>query len=101
MYFVQSFSDPLPPPLRFGPKIGLHFSVTRLSNTPGTRGGRDRMLAVKIRKTRPKISFIRKKNKYYNNKKLHISSSYAIILGETNFQPRGFRRSGTKAKDIE
>ena len=32
---------------------------------------------------------------------LHISSSYAKILGETNFQPREFPRSGSKAKDVE
>ena len=28
-----------------------------------------------------------------------ISSSYAKILGETNFQPREIPRSGSKAKD--
>ena len=32
---------------------------------------------------------------------LHISSSYAKILGETNFQPRQFPRNGSKAKDRE
>ena len=32
---------------------------------------------------------------------LHISSSYAKILWETNFQPREFPRSGSKAKDGE
>ena len=30
---------------------------------------------------------------------MHISSSYAKISGETNFQPREFPRSGSKAKD--
>ena len=30
---------------------------------------------------------------------MHISSSYAKILGETNFQPRENPRSGSKAKD--
>ena len=30
---------------------------------------------------------------------MHISSSYAKILGETNFQPRKFPRCGSKAKD--
>ena len=30
---------------------------------------------------------------------LDISSSYAKILGETNFQPREFPRSGPKGKD--
>ena len=55
-------------------------------NTPGTAGrpgGRDRK---KIEMT--------KKNIF-----LHISSSYTKILGETNFQPREFPRSGSKAKD--
>ena len=32
---------------------------------------------------------------------LHISSSYAKILGETNFQPWEIPRSGWKAKDVE
>ena len=32
---------------------------------------------------------------------LHIFSSYAKILGETNFQPREFPRWGSKAKDGE
>ena len=32
---------------------------------------------------------------------LHISSSYAKILRETNVQPREFPRSGSKAKDIK
>ena len=55
-------------------------------NTPGTAGGpggRDRTLAIKGRKN------------------MHISSSYAKILGETNFQPREFRRSGSNAKDVK
>ena len=30
---------------------------------------------------------------------MHLSTSYAKILGETNFQPREIPRSGTKAKD--
>ena len=30
---------------------------------------------------------------------MHISSSYAKILGETNFQPWEIPRSGSKAKD--
>ena len=34
-------------------------------------------------------------------KKLHISSSYAKILGETNFRTREIHRSGSKAKDGE
>ena len=32
---------------------------------------------------------------------MHISSSYAKILGETNFQPCEIPRSGSKAKDVE
>ena len=32
---------------------------------------------------------------------LHISSSYAIIFGETNFHTGEFPRSGSKAKDGE
>merc|ERR1712128_408731 len=52
-------------------------------NTPGTvggQGGRDRTLAVKSRKNAKKSSFFVKKIFC-----LHISSSYAKILGETNF----------------
>ena len=33
--------------------------------------------------------------------KKNISSSYTKILGETNFQPREFPRSGSKAKDVK
>ena len=60
-----------------------------LSNSPGTGdgpGGRDRTLAKKSRKNAQKS---------YQ----HISSSYAKVLGETNFPPREFPRSGSKAKD--
>ena len=32
---------------------------------------------------------------------MHISSSYAKILGETNFHTREFPQSGSKAKDGE
>ena len=32
---------------------------------------------------------------------MHISSSYAKILGETNFHTRDIPRSGSKAKDRE
>ena len=32
---------------------------------------------------------------------MHVSSSYAKILGETNFHTREFPRSGSKAKDGE
>ena len=32
---------------------------------------------------------------------MHISSSYAKILGETNFYTQEFPRSGSKAKDGE
>ena len=55
------------------------FDMPTDQETQGTRGGpggRERTLAV------------------------HISSSrYAKILGKTNFQPREFPRSGSKAKD--
>ena len=43
-------------------------SVRSTKNTPGTAGGpggRDRTLAVKIRKTARKSAFFRKKNKNY------------------------------------
>ena len=32
---------------------------------------------------------------------MHLSSSYAKILGETNFQPWEIPRRGSKAKDVE
>ena len=59
-------------------------------NTPGTRsgpGGHDRTRAVKGRK-----------NIFFKIFFLHISSSYAKILGETNFPPWEFPRRGSKAK---
>ena len=61
------------------------------TNTPESRGGpggRDRTLAVKNQKNKKKCLF------------LHISSSYATILGETNVHPREFPRRGSKTKDI-
>ena len=58
----------------------------RKNDTPGTAGGpggRDRTLAVKSRKTAEKITFFLKKIKFTPKKYffLHISSSYAKILG--------------------
>ena len=42
------------------------------------------------------------RNFYYTKtKKLHVSSTYAKILGETYFHTREFPRSGSKAKDRE
>ena len=49
-------------------------------------GGRDRTLAVKRRKNAQKsVFFLCKRIKITTTKKLHISSIYAKILGETNF----------------
>ena len=60
-------------------------------NTPGTAGGpggRDRTLAVKSRKNVRKFSFflLNKKLPPKNIFLLHISSSYAKILGEKLFR---------------
>ena len=75
-------------------------------NTPGTAGGpggRDRTLAIKSRKTAEKNSFFRKKIKFTQKEYffLHISSSYAKILGEKLFRTWEFPRRGSKAKDGE
>ena len=43
--------------------------------------------------------FLSKDKNYPPQKYMHISSSYAKILGETNFQPWEIPRSGSKAKD--
>ena len=61
------------------------------------------MLAVKSKKKRLKISFFYcKKMKLPPNISFsHISSSYAKILGETNFCTWEIPRSGSKAKDGE
>ena len=58
---------------------------------------RDCKWPVKSRKNNRKSAFFRKKKKL----SLHISSSYAKILGETNYQPGEIPRSGSKAKDGE
>ena len=86
----------------------MAFGLTKfkmLNNTPGTAGGpggRDRTLAVKSRKTSEKSPFFLKKIKFTQFFFfLHISSSYAKILGETNFRTREIPRSGSKAKDGE
>ena len=55
------------------------------------------------RKNSLKSAFFRKKIKITPQKifVLHISSSYAKKLGETNFRTREILRSGSKAKDAE
>ena len=68
-------------------------------NTPGTAGGPDgraRTLAVKSRKHAKKSAFLVKKKKITQKEYcfLHIYSSYAKILGETNFNTREIPGSG-------
>ena len=76
-----------------------------MMNTPGTAGRsgfHDRTLAEEVEKTPKNLSFLGKKIKL--PKKiffLHISSSYAKILGETNVRTWEIPRSGSKAKDGE
>ena len=70
--------------------------------TPGTRVGqgfRYRTLAVKSRKNVQKSVFFCKKIEITFF--LHISSSYAKILGETNFHAREIPRSGSKVEGGE
>ena len=72
-------------------------------NTAGTRVGpgfHDQTLAVKSRVETENFLFV-KKNITKKIFFLNISSSYAKISGETNFQPREFPRRGSKAKDRE
>ena len=61
------------------------------------------MLAVKSRKTSEKSPFFLKKIKFTPKKYffLHISSSYAKILGEKLFRTWEIPRSGSKAKNGE
>ena len=73
-------------------------------NTPGTAGGpggRDRTLAVA--KNCAKMTFFSGGEKNYPKKIffLHISSSYAKILGEKLFRTWEIPRSGSKAEDGE
>ena len=74
----------------------MGFLLKFVRNTPGTAGGpggRDRTLAVQFFRKKIKIT---KKNIL-----LHISSSYAKILGETNFHAQEFPGSGSKVEDGE
>ena len=75
--------------------------TTKVSNTPGPRnrpGGRDRTLGEKRRKNaRKSVFFVKKKLPFF----LHIFSSYANILGETNVKPWEFPQSGSKTTDGE
>ena len=71
-------------------------------NTPGTAGGpggRDRTLAVA--KIRAKMTFFLGGEKITPKKYffLHISSSYAKILGEKLFRTWEIPRSGSKAEN--
>ena len=57
-------------------------------NTPGTRGWsrlRNRMLAVQKKRTKISFFFVKKKITLKKYIFLDIPSSYAKILGETNF----------------
>ena len=72
--------------------------MKNMQNTPGTAGGpggRDRTLAVKSRKTSEKSPFFLKKIKitqiffFF----LHLSSSYAKILGGNYFAPGRFPKA--------
>ena len=58
-------------------------------------------MKIDERKNARKSAFFRKEIKitYKNIFFKDISASYAKIFGETNFQPREFPRSGSKAKD--
>ena len=58
--------------------------INKIDLTRGGSGGHDRTLATKRRKM-PENQL--------------LSSSYAKILGETNFQSWEIPRSGSKAKD--
>ena len=72
------------------------------TGTAGGPGGRDRTLAVA--KNRAKITFFSGGGKKLPKKKiffLHISSSYAKILGEKLFHTWEIPRSGSKAEDGE
>ena len=55
----------------------------------------------KRRKTAEKSVFFRKKKCTPQIIFLHISSSYAKILGQKSFRTREFPRSGSKAKERE
>ena len=68
--------------------------------TAGGPGGRDRTLAVKEKNT-PKNQLFFVKKKKLQLIFLHISSSYAKILRETNFHTREIPRSGSKVEDGE
>ena len=76
------------------------FGAIFITNTPGTAGGpggRDRTLAVKTEKTSEKEKKITPQKYFF----LHISSSYAKILGEKLFRTWEIPRSGSKAKNGE
>ena len=70
--------------------MGLSFNTLRTRGGPGVR---DRTLSVN------KLFFRKKSKNYLKNIFLRTSSSYAKILGETNFHAREIPRSGLKAKD--
>ena len=89
---------------RYRKSCPLNNTSRTFQNTPGTAGGpggRDRTLAVKSQKHARKSSLFFLKKKKLPIFFLHISSSYAKILGETNFHAREIPRSGAKAKDGE
>ena len=87
-------------PKYWGKQIFTHGRFPEVGQKQKTE--RKRREKDKRRKDSRKSGFFRKKQ---NDLKdiffLHISSSYAKILGETNFHTREIPRSGSKAKDGE
>ena len=85
-------------------KYWTKWSFINHNNTPGTRVGPGSVTERwPFQKHARKSVFFRKKIKITLKKYffLHISSSYAKILGETNFRTLEIPRSGSKAKDGE
>ena len=76
------------------PTFGLSFSLSFTSMLSG--------ILPKVRSSPPSYFDITRRNMHKNKNSyffLHISSSYAKILGKTNFQPREIPRSRSKAKN--
>ena len=73
----------------------LLLSVPVSPGTAGGPGGRDQMLALKTLETQ---LFLRKKINIFF---LHISSSYAKLLGEKLFRTWEIPQSGSKANKQE
>ena len=103
MYFVHSFQNPHPLPLKFRPEIGLHFSMTRISNLcygdqknqHGTAEPEKIPVPKQFRKMFKKIAQLRKTAQFQD-----VFKNYSITVILINTETFFSWICGSKSSDI-